>query len=458
MRRRNSLLFLFIILWGILIFIGPYSDSGVSAAIERGIYKELKTFTEVLDIVQKNYIEPVKVQDLIRGAITGMIKSLDPHSSYMTADMYKELKLETEGTFGGVGIEITIHRGVLTVVSPIEDTPAYMAGIKAGDQIIMINDEPTKDMSIVDAVKRIRGPKGTKVKLSILREGETRLKEFVITRAIIKVASVKHKLVDEGIGYIRVSSFQERTTEDLLKALGELNGKTHLLKGIVLDLRNNPGGLFEQAVSVSDAFLKSGVIVYTRGRTKGMEKREVARDDGSEPSCPMVVLVNEGTASAAEIVAGALQDHGRALLLGTQTFGKGSVQTVIPLENGDALKLTTARYFTPKGRSIQAEGITPDIIVKYQRSPDEEDGDEYIVREKDLRGHIPSTQEKENGTVVDKGKAPKVPIRIPGENDKRKDVFKKREFGDVNRDNQLRAAVDILKSWEIFKKQTKREG
>lgn len=457
MKRRNSLLILFFLLGGLIIFIGPQGDSSVSAAIDRGIYKELKTFTEVLDIVQKNYIEPVKVQDLIRGAITGMIKSLDPHSSYMTADMYKELKLETEGTFGGVGIEITIHRGVLTVVSPIEDTPAFVAGIKSGDQIIMINDEPTKDMSIAEAVKKIRGPKGTKVKLSILREGETKLKEFVITRAIIKVVSVKHKLIEDGIGYIRVSSFQESTTEDLLKSLRELNDKTAPLKGIVLDLRNNPGGLFEQAVSVSDAFLKSGVIVFTRGRTKNMEKREVAKDDGVEPVCPMVVLVNEGTASAAEIVAGALQDHGRALLLGTQTFGKGSVQTVIPLENGEALKLTTARYFTPKGRSIQAEGITPDIVVKYQRSPDEEDGDEFIVREKDLRGHIPSVQEKENG-AVEKGKTPRIPVRIPGENEKRRDLFKKREFGDVNRDNQLRAAVDILKSWEIFKKQTKREG
>jgi len=325
--KKTSLYILLLLLTGVLIFFGPYGDHPVSAALDRSVYKQLKIFSEVLDIIDKNYVEPVNAKDLLRGAINGMIKTLDPHSSFMTAEMYKELEVETRGSFGGIGIEITIHKDILTVVSPIEDTPAYLAGIKAGDQIIKIDGKPTKDITIMDAVKMIRGPKDTKVTLSIMREGNTQLKDFVITRSIIKVASVKYKILDDGIAYIRVASFQDKTGEDLRKAIREMTSKAGPLRGIVLDLRYNPGGLLTQSVAVADVFLKSGLIVSTRGRAKGTESKAMARDNGDEPTCPIVCLVNEGTASAAEIVAGALQDHGRAIILGTQTFGKGSVQT-----------------------------------------------------------------------------------------------------------------------------------
>ncbi len=419
-----------------MLILGPYGDSRVSA-IDRSTYKSLKTFSEVLDMVEKNYVEPVETDKLLQGAINGMIKSLDPHSSFMTAEMYKELEVETRGSFGGIGIEITLVKDVLTVVSPIEDTPAYNAGVKAGDQIIKIDGKSTKDISIMDAVKQLRGPKDTKVTITILREGMAKPKDIEITRSTIKVRSVRSKVYDDRIGYIRIASFQERTGDDLKKALREIEAKAHPLKGIVLDMRNNPGGLLNQSVEVSDAFLKSGIIVSTRGRSKSMESKAAAKDDGDEPTCPMVVLVNEGTASAAEIVSGALQDNGRAVILGAQTFGKGSVQTVIPLEDGAALKLTTARYYTPKGRSIQAEGITPDILVKPIRPTEEKaeekpDADNHTLREKDLKGHIKSPRESD-------AKAEEA----------------KMETDNLDRDNQLKNAIDILKSWDILIKNSK---
>ena len=363
--KRALILFAFLT---VLILLGPYGDSRVSA-IDQNTYKSLKTFSEVLDMVEKNYVEPVDGDKLMQGAINGMIKSLDPHSVFMTAEMFKELEVETRGSFGGLGIEITILKDVLTVVSPIEDTPAYNAGIKAGDQIIKIDDKSTKDITITEAVKKLRGPRDTKVTITIMREGMAKPKDFVITRSIIKIRAVKSKIYDNQIGYIRIATFQERTADDVKKALREIAAKANPLKGLVIDMRNNPGGLLNQSVDVSDLFLKSGIIVSTRGRSQSMESKSVAKDDGDEPTCPIVVLVNEGTASAAEIVSGALQDNGRAVILGAQTFGKGSVQTVIPLEDGAALKLTTAKYYTPKGRSIQAEGITPDIVVKLVRPP-----------------------------------------------------------------------------------------
>ncbi len=441
----------------LLVFMGLYRYSMVSAALDRSIYKNLKAFNEILDIVEKNYVEPVDSKTLIQGAINGMIKNLDPHSSYMTPETYKELEMETRGSFGGIGIEITIHKDILTVVSPIEDTPAFQAGVKAGDKIILIEGKSTKDITIMEAVTRIRGPKDTKVTISVLRGTENKLRDFVITRAIIKIVSVKYKLLDDQIGYVRVASFQDKTASDLKKALQEMTAKNKSLKGIVLDLRNNPGGLLNQSIEVSDVFLKSGIIVSTKGRTKGMESKASARDSGDEFTAPIVVIVNEGTASAAEIVSGALQDNGRALVIGTQTFGKGSVQTVIPLEDGAALKLTTARYYTPKGRSIQAEGIAPDIVVKYLRTGDEADDDDYEpIREKDLQGHIKSVKEMEKkGGEPAKDRDIKLPQRITKDNGNRKDLPAKRVLGDVTTDNQLKAAVDMLKSWDIFKKTVK---
>ena len=426
----------FVVAFLVLLILGPYGDSRVSA-IDRNTYKSLKTFSEVLDMVEKNYVEPVETDKLLQGAINGMIKSLDPHSSFMTGEMYKELEVETRGSFGGIGIEITLVKDVLTVVSPIEDTPAYSAGIKAGDQIIRIDGKSTKDITIMEAVKKLRGPKDTKVTITILREGLAKPKEFEMNRSIIKIRSVKSKVYDEHIGYIRIASFQERTGDDLKKALREIEAKARPLKGIVLDMRNNPGGLLNQSVEVSDIFLKSGIIVSTRGRSKSMESKAIAKDDGDEPTCPMVVLVNEGTASAAEIVSGALQDNGRAVILGAQTFGKGSVQTVIPLEDGAALKLTTAKYYTPKGRSIQAEGITPDIVVKQIRPSEEKteekaNAENHMLRERDLKGHIKS----------------------PTEDDVKVEDSKK-ETDNLDKDNQLKNAIDILKGWDILKKNTK---
>jgi carboxyl-terminal processing protease len=404
-----------------------------ASALDRQAYKNLKLFNQVLDMVQKNYVEPVEQKTLIQGAITGMMKSLDPHSSFMTSEMYKELDVETRGSFGGIGIEITILKDVLTVVSPIEDTPAFQAGIKAGDQIIKIDGKPTKDITIMDAVSRLRGPKDTKVTLTIMREALDKPTDIVITRSIIKIKSIRARMFDDRIGYIRIAAFQEKTVDDLRKALKDLDGPTHSLKGLILDVRNNPGGLLTQAVEISDVFLKSGVIVSTRGKAKSLDNEFSARDNGDEPAYPIVILVNEGTASAAEIVSGALQDNRRAIVVGAQTFGKGSVQTVIPLEDGSALKLTTAKYYTPSGRSIQAEGITPDIIIKYQRSVEEKEGEGGRVRERDLKGHIKSQKENEQ--------KPEEPA--------------KKEREDLTIDNQLKGAIDILKSWEIFQKTNK---
>ncbi|MGA3207172.1 MAG: S41 family peptidase [Syntrophales bacterium] len=415
------------------LLLGLQGDSQVSAALERSIYKNLKTFNEVLDMVQKNYVEDVDSKKLLEGAINGMMKSLDPHSTYMTAEMYKDLEMETRGSFGGIGIEITMKKDILTVVSPIEDTPAYNAGIKAGDYIIQIDGKSTKDITIMEAVKKLRGPKDSKVTVTIMREDMTKPKDFVITRSIIKIRSVKSKIYDDHIAYIRVSSFQERTADDLKKVLSDIKAKNGVLEGIILDLRNNPGGLLNQAVAVADVFLKSGVIVTTRGRTRNMETKSVAKDDGDEPMCPIVALVNEGTASAAEIVSGALQDNGRALILGTQTFGKGSVQTVIPLEDGSALKLTTAKYYTPSGRSIQAEGIKPDIIVKYVKPSEDKEMTDDFIRERDLKGHIEPKKE----------------------NDTNKDNDAKKEQDNLMQDNQLKSALDIIKSWDIIKKNLK---
>lgn len=423
---------------GIFILMG-LSSADKGYALDKNTYKDIKTFNEVYDMIKKNYVDDIESKNLIQGAINGMVKSLDPHSTFMTPDLYKELEVETQGHFGGIGIEITILKDILTVVSPIEDTPAFAAGIKSGDQIIRIDGQSTKDITIMEAVKKLRGAKDTKVTITIMRGNMTKPKDIVLKRAIIQVKSVKSKKLEGNIGYIRVASFQEKTADDLRKALKELTEKDPL-KGLVLDLRNDPGGLLTQAIEVSDVFLKSGTIVSTRGRTKSMETKTMARNNNSEITCPMVVLVNEGTASAAEIVAGALQDNGRALIIGTQTFGKASVQTVIPLEDGSALKLTTGRYYTPKGRSIQAEGIKPDIIVKYVKPTEEKESTDWWedkITEKDLKGHI--KPEKEDGTQMDEG-----PAKKQGKDAK--------ELSDLDSDNQLRTAVDILKSLDIMKK------
>jgi carboxyl-terminal processing protease len=421
-----------IICLGAFIFLGLNNDGNVSAQ-DKNFYKDIKIFNEVFDMVRKNYVDEVDSKTLIHGAINGMVRSLDPHSAFMTPELYKEMEVETQGQFGGIGIEIMIIKDVLTVVSPIEDTPAFKAGMKSGDQILRIDGKSTKNIEIMEAVKKLRGPKDTKVTVTIMRENMTTPKDITLTRAIIQVKSVKVKQLPDDIRYIRIAAFQERTADDVRKELKRISENNIAMKGLVLDLRNDPGGLLMQAIEVSDIFLKSGVIVSTRGRMKSMETKSMAQDNKNEITCPIVVLVNEGTASAAEIVAGALQDNGRALIIGTQTFGKASVQTVIPLEDGSALKLTTARYYTPNGRSIQAEGIKPDIIVKYAKPSEDAVGDEKDrIREKDLQGHIKS--EKENG--------------FHGEDLPLKDF---KNDADMLSDNQLKAAFDILKSWDIMR-------
>lgn len=393
------------------------------SALPQKAYENIRIFTDAISIIQDNYTEEVDPKNLIYGAIKGMVQGLDPHSSFLTPEDYKEMQVETKGAFGGIGIEIGVRDGVLTVISPIEDTPAFRVGIKAGDRIVKIGDKPTKDMGITDAVKLMRGPKGTKVTLWIMREGFKEPQEFVITRDIIEVKSVKYRPLEEGFGYIRIVQFQERTTNDLEDALKKLGSNEGKLKGLILDLRNNPGGLLTQAVEVSDKFLDSGLVVYTKGRVTSQDLRFEAKGEGTHPDYPMIVLVNGGSASASEIVAGALQDHKRAVVLGTQTFGKGSVQTIIPLSDGSALRLTTSKYYTPSGRSIQAKGIEPDIVVEDVHREEVK----VPIKEKDLERHL-----EEEG--VEPEKKIKVEEKVKAEAE----------------DIQLKRALDYLKSWYIF--------
>jgi carboxyl-terminal processing protease len=413
------------------------------SAVPRQDYESLEAFTNILAIVKKNYVEDVETKNLVGGAINGMLSSLDPHSAYLTPELYKELQMDTQGRFGGLGIEITIRGGILTVVSPIEDTPAAKAGVKPGDQIFKIEDEFTKDMTLVDAVKKMRGPKGTKITISIKREGVPELINFTLMRDTIRVQSVRSRNLEEGYGYIRLAQFQERSDRDLQRALEKMAAEKAGIKGVVLDLRNNPGGLLTQAVRIADLFLDSGMIVYTEGRIESQKQKYFAQKEGSWLDFPMVVLVNGGSASASEIVAGALQDHKRAVVLGTKTFGKGSVQTILPLDDSSALRLTTARYFTPKGRSIQAAGIVPDIIVESvsQAESKVEEKRRQGLREENLPGHLPSQQQTPNSQ------------QEPGEKDKEKQIPSSGPTGDdsIDNDAQLKRALDLLKSWDVFK-------
>jgi len=418
---------------GLLFFNG--NDAKVEADTE-DVYKNIEIFTEVLRQVENSYVEPQDSQKLIYGAIKGMVQSLDPHSSFMTKEEYKELMTETKGSFSGIGIEITIKDKILTVVSPIEGTPAYKAGMKAGDKIIKVEGESTQDMGIMEAVKKIRGPEGSKVNLTIVREGMDKPLELSITRGVIPLKSVRYYVLSPGIGYIRISNFQSNTSNDLSSAL-EILDKDGMLKGLIIDLRNNPGGLLSQAIEVSEQFLDSGVIVSTKGRESSHNITATAHKNKKDSEYPIIVLVNGGSASAAEIVAGALQDNKKAIILGSRTFGKGSVQSILPLSDGSGLRLTTARYYTPSGKSIQSSGITPDIEMSFvvteekakKKSP-------RFIREEDLKGHI----------LLEEGNAKKTDEKKPKE-EKNQKVKRLLE-----RDNQVRQALQLLKSWTIFSK------
>ncbi len=411
-------------------------------------YEELKTFSEVLTQVQKSYVDETKVKDLVQGAIRGMLSTLDPHSAYMTPEMYKEMQVETKGEFGGVGIQIGVKENRLAVIAPIEGTPAYRAGIKSGDFITKVNDETTKDLTLMDAVQKMRGPKGSKINLTIQREGTPDPLQFTLVRDTIKIESVKSKVLD-NIGYVRLTQFQESTGRDLSKVLKQF--KDQKLQSTILDLRNNPGGLLTSAVEVSEQFLPGGkLIVYTKGR-ESKKDEWIAKGKDQMDDSPMIILVNEGSASASEIVAGALQDYGRAVIVGTTSFGKGSVQTILPLGDGSGLRLTTAKYYTPKGRSIQSTGITPDIIVKAQpptvvakageAKPGEKEGDQKQAKPAVMPGKDQPVQNgkgPEEGTPKN-GTTPQAPATEASAD------------ASLEQDVQLQKAVEMLKTWKIFK-------
>jgi carboxyl-terminal processing protease len=394
---------------------------------------ELRTFTDVFARIKKDYVEEISDKTLLENAIRGMLSGLDPHSSYLDAEGYKDLQVGTTGEFGGLGIEVGMEDGFVKVIAPIDDTPAQRAGVKSGDLVIRLDEKPVKGMTLQQAVGIMRGKVGTDILLTIIREGEEKPLKITITRDIIKVRSVRHRTLEEGIGYLRISQFQSRTGENLIAAIDKLKKENKgKLTGLVLDLRNNPGGVLGAAVDVSDAFLESGLIVYTEGRIADSAMKFEASPVRQLDGAPLVVLVNGGSASASEIVAGALQDHKRAVILGTRTFGKGSVQTILPLNNDSALKLTTARYYTPSGRSIQAEGIEPDIILDPLKVTKIEGIGERI-KEADLTGHL------QNGDDGKKGKNKKNGKKEKGE-----------KLSLAQTDYQLYEALNILKGMKIL--------
>jgi len=430
-------------------------------------YEDLSLFTEVLNLVRKNYVEEVGDKDLIQGALKGMLAELDPHSSFLDPEVYAEMQIDTRGEFAGLGIEISKSRdGYVEVVSPIEGTPAHRAGIKPRDQIVGICPEErpadwteecrgTKNMTLVDAVRLMRGPKGTKITIRIYREGFDRAQPYTIVRDIVKIRSVEGHLLESGYPYVRLRAFQERTGSDLAKVLEDLH-KEHEgeFRGLILDLRDNPGGLLDQAVKVADQWLTDGLIVYTKGRLESQRQEFRAEAATAEPDYPMVVLVNGGTASASEIVAGALQDHQRALILGTQTFGKGSVQTIIPLNDGSGLRLTTALYYTPSDRSIQEVGIAPDIQYEQVVPETAEEARARRIRERDLEGHFTLEDADPGAGIEDPELLPDEPPakgeKEPGASEQKAPAASEEKPPDA----QLDRAVEILKSWTYFERLT----
>jgi carboxyl-terminal processing protease len=397
-------------------------------------YEDLKAFTQAMELVRRNYVEVPETKELVQGAIRGMVSSLDPHSSYMNEKQFKEMNMDIRGEFTGVGIQIGIKNQQLTIIAPIEDTPGYRAGLAAGDKIMKINDEWTKDLTIEQAVDKMRGPRGTSVRLMIYRDGWDKPREFKIVRDVIKVVSVKSRMLDNNIGYVKIIQFQGQTSDELEKALKTLESKG--MNKLVIDLRNDPGGLLDASVDVSSKFMpKDKLVVYLQGRQANDRKDFLTTGSDIVRTYPIVVLVNTGSASASEIVAGALQDSKRALIVGTQTFGKGSVQTVFPLESGGGLRLTTAKYYTPSGRSIQNVGITPDVEVKLPTIKEAKEGEpvHVVVREKDLERHLKNDTVKEEK----KKKEPQPAV----EEDFTMEAVPKEDKDDI----QLQKAIEILK-------------
>ena len=385
------------------------------------LYKELELFEHALSIVRSDYVEEPDSKQLMYGALKGMLATLDPYSQFLDPDSYNELRVETEGEFGGLGIEITIKDDLLTIISPIDDTPAYRAGLKPGDRIVKIDGEITRGITLLEAVKKLRGEPRTPVVLTILREGDNELKDVSVTRDIIKIESVRDaKILEEHVGYIRVSDFREGTSRDLTDALARL--KDEGMHGLIVDVRNNPGGLLDVAVTVTELFLRRDeVVVSTKGRLRNQNLEYRARRDGSVNGQPVVVLINEGSASASEIFAGAIQDHKRGILIGEKSHGKGSVQTVFPMKDGSALRLTTSKWFTPSGRPIHDTGITPDVVVPFEAPPEpKEDGGQKAE----------DVFEKVNREDGETPEAPKAPL-----------------------DNQLARALDLVKALNVYETQ-----
>ena len=408
--------------------------------------KELRAFVEVFERVSHDYVDSVDDKKLLEGAISGMLSNLDPHSAYLPPEDFTEMQEHTTGEFGGLGMEVGMEDGFVKIISPIDDTPAQKAGVKAGDLVIKLGNEPVKGKTLGEAVKIMRGKPGTKLELTIIREGEDAPLKIVITRAIIKVKSVKQRMLKDNIGYLRISQFQIRTGSDLMNGIAKLEKENKApLNGLVLDLRNNPGGVLTAAVQVSDAFLNKGLIVYTEGRIKNSQMRFEAEDGDVMAGKPIVVLINEGSASASEIVAGALQDQKRALIAGRTSFGKGSVQTLLQLNNGAAIKVTTARYFTPLGRSIQAEGIKPDVAIELVKV-EKVDSQKFMrVKERDLTGHLTNGNGDDSHNVIDDEKEVTDDKAIDKDENKEKKALE--ELTELlDKDYELNESLRIIKA------------
>ncbi len=428
------------------VVVGLHAVSGNVMAVSQVTYEKLRVFSEVYSLIRQNYVEEVDEKKILYGAIHGMLKTLDPHSSFLTPEHFKEMRVDTKGEFGGLGIEISRGERGIRVVSPIEDTPAFRVGMKAGDLIIQIEKESTQEMSLMDAVKKMRGKPGTKINLTVARKGEGKPLHFTITRAVIKIRSVKWRLEASNIAYVRIIQFNEQTNRLLERALADLGKKAGKkgLQGVVLDLRNDPGGLLDQAVAVADSFLNKGLIVYTKGRIPGKDMSFEAHPGDLAGGVPIVVLINAGSASASEIVSGALQDHHRGVIMGTQSFGKGSVQTIIPLADGSGLRLTTAQYFTPSGRSIQAKGITPDIVVEDLDITGGKLRDSPHTTEADLKGHLQNTDEPDAG-----GKGISRKETGDGKTTSKEEEAD-RVTGRSKSDYQLQRALDLLRGFQVL--------
>jgi len=418
--------------------------SDISAVQESQLpLHELRNFTEIFDRIRSSYVEPVDDKTLLQYAIDGMLSNLDPHSDYLLPEDFSELQEHTTGKFGGLGIEVGIEDGLIKVVTPIDDTPAKKAGIKSGDLIVSLDGEPVREMSLTNAIDKMRGEPGTDIELTIRRAGEPELLDFTVTRAEIKVASVRGESLGDGIGYLRITQFQDKSGRELIEAIAKLQtvakDNNEQFNGLILDLRNNPGGVLDAAVEVSDAFLNTGLIVYTEGRIAESDFRYSASEETIAEDIPLIVLINGGSASASEIVAGALQDHKRAVIVGTQSFGKGSVQSVLPIGGDKAIKLTTARYFTPKGRSIQAQGIHPDVFVEQSEVTTYE---QSYYKESDLSGHLSNGNDESEGNRGENSEA-----AIENDHQVSDDLLSK--------DFQLYQAYTLLKGWSVFQHHAK---